>query len=272
LPVTFESLTQYFGKNLTGNIIDAFLKRFKFGESLNIFDLEDIDDKFIKMVYDFIFDRVFKNYTKKQWKSDVKKIDHKVFNRVPIILDFGTNFFRDKYQGIPENGYVDMFGNMIKKHNIELSLNVEFNKNMIDNFDLIFYTGRIDEFFDYKFGKLEYIKIGLNIEEYKTVWFQDTAVVNYPNNYDFTRVTEFKHFIPNDYSQTFICKEFPSKTRGFDAYPLFNEANMNKYKLYKNEADKFKKVYFVGRLAEFKYLDMDDSIKNVFNLLKGIKL
>jgi UDP-galactopyranose mutase len=199
-------------------------------------------------------------------------MDSSVTSRVPVIISRDNRYFQDKYQGIPKDGYTKIFEKMLQNKNIEIQLETDF-KNVRDKikYKKIFYTGPIDEFFDYKFGKLDYRYVNIDFQTLDIESYQLAAVVNYPNDYDYTRITEFKKFNMTRSKQTTIGIEYPGNS-GFMAWPVLNEGNKKVFQKYWKEAEKLKKenIYFVGRLAECKYYDMDDGIKRALKFLKTI--
>lgn len=283
IPFNFNSIEQLFPHVLANKLIEKLLKRFKYGEKVPILELKKENDKDLKFLANFIYDKVFKNYTAKQWNMKPEDIDPEVTARVPIFIGKDDRYFNDKYQAIPKNGYTKIFENMLNHPNIKLMLNTDYKEVIsvdLDNYKIYFmgnefkgiliFTGMIDELFEFKFGQLPYRTLNLKFETVEKEYFQEVTTVNYPNNYDFTRITEFKHIHPTETKKTTILKEYPKKYEKGDTpyYPVFTPENREKYNKYKEFALNFKNLILVGRLADYRYYDMDDIVKKsleVFN-------
>jgi UDP-galactopyranose mutase len=200
-------------------------------------------------------------------------------NRIPVRYDFDDRYFTDKYQYLPQGGYTSIFKNMFNHHNIEVALNTDYFEVMKDlgSPEKIFYTGPIDRFFNYKYSiekKLEYRSIRFVFETHDKEYFQSNSVINYPNEHDYTRIVEYKHFTHQKHSKTTISKEY-TVDEGEPYYPVPSHENRMIYELYRNETKKISNVYFVGRLANYKYFNMDEAVKNaliLFNQLEGTQL
>ena len=277
LPFNLNSLYKVFPEILAQRIENKLLSRYPYNSKIPVLELRRENDEDLKFLADFIYEKVFLHYTAKQWGVKPEEIDAEVTGRVPIYISKDNRYFSDKYQGIPKEGYTKIFERMLNHPNIKLLLNTDF-KEVIDldqgnkkirflgqefKGNLIF-TGMIDELFDFKFGKLPYRSLDLRFETLDQGFFQESAVVNYPNNYDFTRITEFKHIHPASANKTVILKEYPQEYKAainIPYYPVFEEKNRALYNLYTESAETFKNLILVGRLAEYKYYDMDDIVK-----------
>ena len=178
-------------------------------------------------------------------------------------------YFQDKYQGIPLEGYTKLVENMLKHPKIKVKLNTTFNSNQ--SYDRIFYTGAIDEFFNYEFGELPYRSVNFKFEEYDKEFYQNNSVVNYPCNYDFTRIHEYKYYLNDKSSKTVIAKEYSENfERGKNerCYPIPKSENQELYNKYLEKAKELKNVYFLGRLGDYKYYDMDKAILRALDLFE----
>jgi UDP-galactopyranose mutase len=173
---------------------------------------------------------------------------------------------------MPKEGYAKMFENMLNNENIKILLNTDY-KEIIDwiDYDLMIYTGELDYFFDYKYGKLHYRCLNFGFRSFNED-YQPVAVVNYNNNYDFTRITEFKKMTFQEHKKTTICIEYPTD-EGIVAYPVLNKRNKKILNKYVEEVDKLidKDIYFVGRLAEYKYYNMDESVRRALDVYDELK-
>jgi len=272
IPFNLNTLCGLMPLKLAERLEKKLLDNFGYNKKIPILELKKIEDKDLKYLADFIYEKIFLHYTEKQWGMKPEEIDTSVTARVPVIISRDDRYFQDKYQGIPKEGYIKLFEKMIQNKNIEVHLETDF-KDIRDRlkYKKIFYTGPIDEFFDYKFGKLDYRYVNIDFQTLDIENYQPAAVVNYPNDYDYTRITEFKKFNMNRSKQTTIGIEYPGNS-GFMAWPVLNDINNEISQKYWKEAEKLKKenIYFVGRLAEYKYYDMDDTVKKAIEALEEI--
>ena len=272
IPFNLNTLYELLPSCQANRFEEKLVDKFGYNKKIAILELIKTEDKDLRFLADFIYEKVFLHYSKKQWGLKPEEIDSLVTERVPIVISRDDRYFQDKYQGIPINGYTKMFKNMLKNKNIKIKPNIDLKEVKAKiKYDLLFYTGAIDEFFGYKYGKLDYrcLKIELrtlNIEDY-----QPCAVVHYPNNYDFTRITEFKKLGQQSFKKTTIGIEYPGN-EGSMAWPLLDEKNKKIFQEYREEAEKLRKenIYFTGRLAEYRYYDMDDAVKNALDIFERI--
>lgn len=223
-----------------------------------------------------LYEKMFRHYTKKQWDKYPEELDASVLNRIPVRTNFDDRYFSDKYQALPKGGYTKLFSSILAHPNIHVELNTDYFdvKDKIHGFEKLFYTGPIDRFFDFKHSiedKLEYRSINFVSETVDQEFFQENSVVNYTGmEVDFTRIIEYKHFGNQKSDKTTIVKEFTVDT-GEPYYPVPNEKNRRIYNRYKEEAEKLKDIYFVGRLANYKYFNMDQAFKNALDLFKTLE-
>ncbi len=268
IPFNLNTLYQIFPEGLASRLEEKLINTFDYNTRVSIFNLIKIEDNDLKFLSDFIYNKIFLHYSEKQWGLKPEEIDHKVIARVPVVISRDDRYFQDKYQGIPKEGYTKILERMLQNKNIEIWFDTDFN-NVKDrlSYKVMFYTGPIDEFFDYKFGKLEWRCVNMELITLDIERFQPEAVVNYPNDYDFTRITEFNKFTRKRNQKTTIGVEYPGN-EGFVAWPLLDRKNKDVFEQYKREAEKLKKedIYFLGRLAEYKYYDMDDVVKKALEV------
>lgn len=258
-------------------------------ETLSIYELIDkLSSESSKKIINFIYKNVYENYTSKMWGIPISDVDKETLKRVKINLNKVWNYFpNDKYQGLPINGYTELIKNIINHENIELKNNEDFFKKIKFKKDkieyngkdyTIIYTGEIDSLFNYKFGSLPYRSLNIEFESINTNRYQKVGVVNYPSHPTVTRITEYKHLTKqkNKYWTT-ISREEPGKydknSKKFNKafYPIINNSNLKLLDKYLKESKKYKNLYLLGRLANYKYIDMDDAIKNAINLFDEIK-
>ena len=223
-----------------------------------------------------LYEKMFKHYTKKQWDKFPAELDASVLDRIPVRHNYDDRYFSDKYQALPKGGYTQLFEKILAHPNIEILLNTDYFdvKNDYSGYDKLFYTGPVDRFFEFKHSlmeKLEYRSINFVSETLEMEYFQENSVVNYPGTeVDFTRIIEYKHFGNQKSPKTTVVKEF-TVDEGEPYYPVPNPRNQEIYTKYKTEADKLQDVYFVGRLANYKYFNMDQAFKNALDLFDSIE-
>ena len=272
IPFNLNTLNQLLPQSLAERIEKKLIDKFGYNKKVQILDLKKVKDKDLRFLADFIYEKIFLHYTEKQWGLKPEEIDVTVTARVPVVISRDDRYFQDRYQGIPKESYTKLFEKMLQNKNIEVQLETDF-KDIRDKlkYKKIFYTGPIDEFFDYKFGKLDYRCVNIDFQTLDIENYQLAAVVNYPNDYDYTRITEFKKFTKNRCKQTTIGIEYPGSS-GFMAWPVLNERNKEIFQKYWQEAEKLKKenIYFIGRLAEYKYHDMDDASVRALHVFEQV--
>jgi len=287
IPFNFNTMKDLFPDYLTSTLEKKLIEKYDFGKKVPILDLKNSNDPDLKFIADFVYDNVFLNYTLKQWGMSPEEIDPNVTSRVPVNISSDNRYFSDKYQGHPKDGYTKMIDNMINHENITLMLKTDMKDLLKINYDKkevifnnekfegkVIFTGMIDEFFNYKFGELPYRSLKFDfLHEKDYDYIQEKASINYPNNYDFTRITEFKHLTKQKIKGTTFIKEYPQKyEKGINDpyYPVFTEANQKAYEQYKALSKEYKNIIFAGRLAEYKYYDMDDACENALNIFKKL--
>ena len=227
----------------------------------------------MKFIGKYVYENVFKNYTMKQWGLKPEEIDPTVTARVPVYISNDVRYFQDKYQAIPINGYTEMIANILNHKNITVKLNTDCKELDLNNFKSIYYTGAIDEYFDYKFGELPYRSLRFDVQTINKEYYQNTVVTNYPNDYDFTRITEHKYFLDEKSEKTTISIEYPEAFeigKNERYYPISNEKNNSLYNKYLDEAKNNKNLHFFGRLGDYKYYNMDIAVERVLKLFNDI--
>ena len=272
IPFNFNSLYQVFEKEKADNLKAKLLEKFPYGDKIPIIEFQNQNDEDLKSLAEFVYEKVFLNYTIKQWGLSPDKIDKSVTARVPVYLSNENGYFQDKYQGIPNGGYSKLIENILKHPNIEIRLNTDF-KDIQGKFKRIFYTGSIDEFFDYKFGILPYRSVNFEFEVHNKEFYQQNSVVNYPNDNKFTRIHEYKYYLQEKSDKTVIAKEYSEffeLGKNDRYYPIANDENQALYNKYLQEAKNLNNVYFLGRLGDYKYYNMDGAVERAINLFKEI--
>lgn len=238
----------------------------------NIENPKNLEEQAIKLVGKDIYEKLIKGYTEKQWGQRATELPSFIIKRLPVRFTFDNNYFNDMYQGIPIGGYNKFIESLLD--GIEVKLNTDFFENREElsaMAEKIVFTGMIDEFYNYKFGTLEYRSLRFEHELLEMENYQGNAVVNYTEyEIPYTRIIEHKHFEYGTSEKTVITKEYPATWKKGDEpyYPVNNEKNNEIYKKYRELADKENNVIFGGRLAEYKYYDMHHVIENALKVVK----
>ncbi|HLP44444.1 MAG TPA: UDP-galactopyranose mutase [Candidatus Kapabacteria bacterium] len=261
-PINLDTMEQLTGWVFTPETLREYFA----AKRLEGIEIKNSRDVVVSQVGEEIYELFVKHYTKKQWGVYPGELGAEVLQRIPVRYDRDTRYFDDPWQGIPVDGYHKLFENMLKHKNIQLLLRTDY-KEIIDEveFDRLIYTGPVDYYFDYVYGKLPYRSIRFTFETYNIERFQGAAVVNYTLDKEYTRITEFKHFYFQRHPATTICYEYPCD-EGDPYYPIPREDNRRIYEKYRAAADKLKNTHFVGRLAEYKYLNIDQAVKHALDL------
>lgn len=236
---------------------------------------ENLEEQAIALVGRDIYEILIKGYTEKQWGRKATELPAFIIRRLPVRMTYDNNYFSDRYQGIPIGGYTQIAEKMLE--GIEVKTGVDFleNREYFSGLaDKIIYTGPIDEYFNYQFGKLEYRSLRFDTETLPNVDnYQGNAVINYTeSSVPYTRIIEHKHFDPVETAHTVITKEYPEEWQeGSEPYyPVNDDKNMTLFKKYRELSKTESNVYFGGRLAEYKYYDMHQVIRSAFNLIDDL--
>ncbi|MDP3148722.1 MAG: UDP-galactopyranose mutase [Ignavibacteria bacterium] len=268
IPINRITINKFFDLDLK---TEGEVKSFLSTKIENRFPILNSEDIIVNQVGRELFEAFFKNYTKKQWNLFPNELSPSVCGRIPVRFNDDYRYFTDKYQFMPKEGYTKMFEKMLSHKNIEVALSTDYKK-IIDNtkFDKIIYTGPIDAFFDYQFGKLPYRSIRFEYEYYKKQNYQSAGQVNFVDmKEEFTRVTEYKYLTLQNTDATTISKEF-SLQDGEPYYPIPTDMNRKLFLRYKQEAEKLKNIIFCGRLAEYQYYNMDQVIAYSLNKFRKL--
>lgn len=263
-PINLNTLEKYFKVKLTPKNVKSFINSLK----ENIKKPKNSKEFILSRVGKEIYENFYKNYTYKQWGVYPEKLATNVCGRVPIYFNRKQSYAIEKNNLMPKKGFTKMFKNMLdsKFINIELGVKKDTYKKYIDKHTL-FYTGPIDSYFNYKFGKLGWRSLNFKFETHKKKFYQNFCQINFPNNYKFTRKIEYKHVTGQKINKTVISKEYPKDT-GDPYYPVPNITNQRLYKKY--EALKLlenkKNVYFIGRLANYTYINTDQAMLSAIKL------
>lgn len=272
IPFNLNTLHAVFPESLAIKIEQKLLDNFGLNVKVPILELRKKDDKDLQFLAQYIYDKIFLEYTLKQWGQTPDEIDPSVSGRVPVYVSRDDRYFQDKYQGIPIGGYTNMVKNMLNHKNITVKLKTPFNKNM--KYDRLFWSGSIDEFFDYQYGELPYRSERFDFIKFPYSKFQEASVINYPCNYDWTRIGEYKYFLNDQSDKTIVSYEYPEpfeNGKNDRYYPIANDKNAELYQKYLKSAQRLSTVYFFGRLGDYKYYDMDKAIARCLNLVNELK-
>lgn len=232
----------------------------------------NLEEQAISLIGTDIYEKLIKGYTEKQWGRKCRDLPNFIIKRLPVRYTYDNNYFNDKYQGIPIGGYNKLVEGLLE--GIEVKLNtdyIKFKSYFDEMTDKIVFTGMIDEFYEYKFGVLEYRTLKFETERKEISNYQGNAVVNYTSKeIPYTRIIEHKHFEFGNQEVTYITREYPKEWEKGDEpyYPVLDEKNIDRYEMYKELADKEKKIIFGGRLGEYKYYDMHNVIKAALDKVK----
>jgi UDP-galactopyranose mutase len=269
IPINRWTINKLFNYNLkTDKEVEEFYDRVK--ESRNpILNSEDI---IVNQVGYDLFEKFFLHYTKKQWNKEPKELSPTVCGRIPIRTNDDPRYFTDKYQYMPKDGYTEMFKKILSHKNIEIVLNTDYQKILNDvKFDKMIYTGPIDYFFDYKFGKLPYRSIRFEFQTFNQELYQPAAQINYVDDgVTFTRVVEHKYLSNQKNNKTTVSFEY-SQQDGEPFYPIPTAGNKELFEKYNSEAKKNAQVIFIGRLAEYQYYNMDQVVASTLTTFERMQ-
>jgi len=261
IPINRITINKLYNLNLhTAKEVEEFYKKVKEKR----YPINNSEDIIVNQVGIDLFEKFFKHYTKKQWNLEPSELSASVCGRIPVRTNDDCRYFTDKYQFMPKDGYTKMFEKMLSNKNIEIALNTNYKKIINDvKFDKLIYTGPIDYFFDYEFGKLPYRSIRFEFKNYKEKIMQESAVVNHVDKVvPYTRVSEYKYLTGQIIETTSLSYEYSIKD-GEAYYPIPNNANNELLKLYQIKASKLENVIFCGRLAEYQYYNMDQVVAKI---------
>lgn len=252
-PLNIDSLYELFPESLARRLEYKLLENFKYSAVVGICNLTAFNDNDFEFLAEFFYEN---------------------FGReAEIRINRDSRMFSDKFQGIPSRGYAVLIENMLKNHNIEVCLNTDYKYMIHKDFKRIFFTGSIDEFFNYKFGMLPYSSLEFKFEEFECENYQSAGVVNYPSTQDFECIHEFKHYTKSLKQGTVIAKEYRTEYvygENDRFYPLRSKENLDLYNEYSSFASVYKNIYFIGRLGKYKDLQMDEAICDALDLFENV--
>ena len=266
VPINLNTINKLYGLELSCHQLEAFFE----SRSEKVDRIKTSEDVVVSKVGRELYEKFFQGYTRKQWDLDPSELDASVTARVPTRTNKDDRYFTDTYQSMPMYGYTRMFQKMLSHPNIKIMLNTDYKEiiDIIPHKNLI-YTGPIDTFFNYCYGRLPYRSIEFKFETVESEVFQPTGTINFPNEHAYTRITEFKYLTGQKHAKTTIVYEYP-QADGDPYYPIPRPENAEIYKKYQQLANAMTNTYFTGRLATYKYYNMDQVVAQSLALFEKI--
>ena len=276
VPFNLNSIYLLFPQKYAEKLEELLIQHFGYGVKVPILKLRESASGDLSLLAEYIYQKVFYRYTLKHWELKPDELDPSVTARVPVYISRDNRYFQDTYQGIPMPSYAALFSRMLRHPNIKLLLNTDY-REVIDQlqYKRIIYTGPIDAFFDYKYGPLPYRSLRFDFVTKYQEYFQEAGTINYPSEYEFTRILEQKHLTGQISPHTTITFVYPQPyihgtTDPY--YPIPRAENRQLYQLYLKEAEQIKsRVLFAGRLADYKYYNMDQAVARALTLFNEIQ-
>lgn len=275
LPFNLNSIAASFPAHCAAPLCEKLIAQYGLNSKVPILRLRESSDAALQDLAEYIYHNVFYNYTLKQWGLTPEQLDPSVTGRVPVRVNYDDRYFEDVYQAMPAPSYSAMFERMLNHPNIEVMLGTNYLQNrQAVQFDRLIFTGPIDEYFEYLHGALPYRSLRFEFETVDQARYQPVGTVNFPNGERYTRITEQKHITGQVHPRSTIIREFP---QAYDPasnepyYPIPREDNRTQYDLYLNEAAKLNgKVLFAGRLADYRYYNMDQAVARALKVFEEI--
>jgi UDP-galactopyranose mutase len=262
MPINLDTVNRLYGLDLDAKGLEAYFARVAEPRER----IRNSEDVVVSKVGRDLYDKFVRNYTRKQWGLDPSELDASVLARIPTRTNRDDRYFTDSHQAMPKHGFTRMFERMLDHPNIHVMLQTDYRdvRPHVKWREMVF-TGPVDEYFDYRFGRLPYRSLEFRHRTLDCERFQPVAVVNYPNEHDYTRVTEFKHLTGQSHPRTSVVYEYP-RAAGDPYYPIPRQENAELYKRYQALADATPRVHFVGRLATYRYYNMDQVVGQALTL------
>jgi UDP-galactopyranose mutase len=262
MPINLDTVNRLYGLDLDAKGLEEYFRSVAEPRER----IRNSEDVVVSKVGRDLYDKFVRNYTRKQWGLDPSELDPSVLARIPTRTNRDDRYFTDSHQAMPKHGFTRMFERMLDHPNIHIMLQTDYRdvREHVKWREMIF-TGPVDEYFDYRFGPLPYRSLEFRHRTLDRERFQPVAVVNYPNEHDYTRVTEFKHLTGQSHPRTSVVYEYP-QAAGDPYYPIPRPENAELYKRYQALADVTSRVHFVGRLATYRYYNMDQVVAQALTL------
>lgn len=287
VPFNLHTLHLVFDEEKAKRLEKKLVETYGQGSRVPIMKLRESGDADIREIADYVYENIFLKYTMKQWGQTPEEISPEVTGRVPVLISYDNRYFQDKYQGVPKDGFTPMFERMLDHENIEVRTGTDCRELLTFKEDAVYfegerfdgevvYTGTLDELFDCRFGRLPYRSLDFHFEHYDEDAYQGRSVVNYTVSEDFTRITEFKFLTGQQHTNgTTIVKEYSFAYTGAKGeipyYAILNDENQALYEKYKDLTSRIKNFHLLGRLAEYKYYNMDAMTKKAMELAEQLK-
>jgi UDP-galactopyranose mutase len=267
MPINLDTINKLYGLSLTSFEVEKFFE----SVAEKVESVKTSEDVVVSKVGRELYNKFFRGYTRKQWALDPSELDASVTARVPTRTNRDDRYFADKFQAMPLHGYTRMFEKMLGHPNIKIMLNTDY-REIVDvvPWKHMIYTGPVDAFFDCKYGKLPYRSLRFEHKTVQQEQFQPVGTVNYPNDYGYTRISEFKHITGQRHACTSVVYEYPC-AEGDPYYPVPQPQNAELYRRYEAEAENTPNVTFVGRLATYKYYNMDQVVGQALAAFKRLQ-
>lgn len=282
VPFNLNTLHRIYGKTEADMLEKKLVEAYGEGNRVPIMKLRENVDPDIREIAQYVYENIFLQYTMKQWGQKPEEISPEVTGRVPVLISHDNRYFQDKYQGVPRDGFAAMFEKMLSHKNITVKCGVDCKELLHFEGDGIYlegekflgnviYTGALDELFDCRFGRLPYRSLRFQFEYHEDDSYQGHSVVNYTVSEDFTRITEFKYLTgQQNVRGTTIVKEYPFAYTGAEGevpyYAIINDENQKLYEKYLGLTAEMKNFHLLGRLAEYKYYNIDAMAKRAMEL------
>lgn len=287
IPFNLNTLMKVYGKEKGNALKKELIDTYGENSRVPILELRKSQSKGIKEVAEYVYQNIFLKYTMKQWDQKPEEVDQSVTARVPVLLSYDNRYFQDEYQGMPLKGYTKLFERLLDHPLIQvelekdakdlLSFDFKDNKILVEGKEFggqIIFTGAIDELFDCSLGRLPYRSLRFDFEHYNQPYYQSNGVVNYTVSEDYTRITEFKYLTGQNIDTTTIIKEYPQKyensKKQVPYYAILNDENRNLHQKYVEMVKPFGNFYLLGRLAQYKYYNIDGIVLEALKLSKQL--
>ena len=271
-PINLATINQFYNKNLTPSEAEEFMASLREPKTQ---PPQNFEEQAVSLLGRELYEAFFKEYTLKQWQVDPRELPPTIFNRLPFRTNYDDNYFFDRWQGIPEKGYTDLFQRLLADRKIKVLLNTDFFeiRHLIKKDAILVYSGAIDRFFDYKYGRLSWRTLRFEQETIDIGDYQGNSVINFPEaTIPFTRIHEPRHLHPEKQypkDKTIIFREYSLPDRGDNPYyPIASEENQRLLALYRQEAAQLKNIFISGRLGDYKYYDMHQTIDRALDIFE----
>lgn len=286
VPFNLNTLHMVYEKEKADTLEKKLIETFGMGSRVPILKLREQEDPEIRQIADYVYENIFLHYTMKQWGQTPEEIDPAVTGRVPVVISYDNRYFQEPWQGMPLHGYTPMFEKMLDHPKIRVETGVDARSRIRFEEDQVIldgepfcgeviYTGPVDELFNCCFGRLPYRSLRFDFEYLDQEDYQGHSVVNYTVSEDFTRITEFKYLTGQKAPGTTIVREYPFAYTGAESeipyYSIANEVNQALYEKYRALTEKIPNVWLLGRLAEYKYYNIDAMVMKALELTEKIK-